>query len=110
LRGLSISDIRKVPNPEPALMTMKPTELQKHNALKIVNKMKKAATPDRFGGTAAAVTDRREQRRLDQAAGLVPFAVKLNRELVAQVNALAQARKAPVNAVVAELLQAALKK
>jgi hypothetical protein len=91
-------------------MTMKPSELQKHNALKIVNKMKKAATPDRFGSTAAAVPDRREQRRLDQAAGLIPFAVKLNRDLVAQVQALAQQRKVAVNEVVAELLQAALKK
>ncbi|MEY4598584.1 MAG: hypothetical protein RLZZ445_1381 [Pseudomonadota bacterium] len=91
-------------------MTMKPTELQKYNALKIVNKMKKAATPGRFGGTADVVPDRREQRRLDQAAGLIPFAVKLNRDLVAQVNVLAQERKVPVNDVVAELLQAALKK
>lgn len=91
-------------------MTMKPTELQKYNALKIVNKMKKTATPDRFGGTAAALPDRREQRRLDQAAGLIPFAVKLNRDLVAQLNTLAQERKVPVGEVVAELLQAALKK
>jgi hypothetical protein len=89
-------------------MTMKPSELQKYNALKLVNKMKKAATPDRFGGTA--VPDRREQRRLDQAAGLIPFAVKLNSNLVAQVNALAQERGMAVNEVVAELLQAALKK
>jgi hypothetical protein len=91
-------------------MTMKPTELQKHNALKIVNKMKKAGTPDRFGGTANAVPDRREQRRLDQAAGLIPFAVKLNRDLVAQINALAQQRNSAVSEVVAELLQSALKK
>ncbi len=89
-------------------MTMKPSELQKYSALKIVNKMKKAATPDRFGSTA--VLDRREQRRLDQAAGLIPFAVKLNSDLVAQVNALAQQRKVAVNEIVAELLQAALKK
>jgi hypothetical protein len=91
-------------------MTMKPTELQKLNALKIVNKMKKAGTPDRFGGTANAVPDRREQRRLDQAAGLIPFAVKLNRDLVAQINALAQQRNSAVSEVVAELLQSALKK
>ena len=44
------------------------------------------------------------------SAGLIPFAVKLNRDLVAQVNALAAERKLPVNEVVAELLQAALKK
>jgi hypothetical protein len=91
-------------------MTMKPTELQKHNALKIVNKMKKAATPDRFGGTAAAVPDRREQRRLDQAAGLIPFAVKLNRELVAQIHALATERKTGINETVAELLRKGLGK
>ena len=91
-------------------MTMKPTELQKYNALKIVNKMKKAATPDRFGGTAAAVPDRREQRRLDQAAGLIPFAVKLNRELVAQIHALAAERKTAVNETVAELLRKGLGK
>jgi hypothetical protein len=36
--------------------------------------------------------------------------VKLNRDLVAQVNALAQQRNAAVNEVVAELLQSALKK
>ena len=89
-------------------MTMNPSELQKYNALKIVNKMKKAATPDRFGGTVAP--DRREQRRLDQAAGLIPFAVKLNRDLVAQVNALAQERKAAVSDIVAELLRKGLEK
>lgn len=91
-------------------MTMKPTELQKYNALKIVNKMKKAATPDRFGGTAAAVPDRREQRRLDQAAGLIPFAVKVNRELVAQIHALAAERKTGINETVAELLRKGLGK
>lgn len=91
-------------------MTMKPTELQKYHALKIVNKMKKAATPDRFGGTAAAVPDRREQRRLDQAAGLIPFAVKLNRELVAQIHALAAERKTGINETVAELLRKGLGK
>jgi hypothetical protein len=91
-------------------MTMKPTELQKYNALKIVNKMKKAATPDRFGGTASAVPDRREQRRLDQAAGLIPFAVKLNRELVAQIHVLAAERKTGINETVAELLRKGLGK
>ena len=89
-------------------MTMKPTELQKYHALKMVNKMKKAATPDRFGGSAVVATDRREQRRLDQAAGLIPFAVKLNRDLVAQIHALAAERKTGVNEIVDELLRGAL--
>ncbi len=91
-------------------MTMKPTELQKHNALKIVNKMKKSATPGRFGGTAAAVPDRREQRRLDQAAGLVPFAVKLSGNMVKQIHALAQERQTGINETVAELLRKGLGK
>lgn len=89
-------------------MAMKPAELQKYNALKLVNKMKKSATPDRFGGTAAAVPDRREQRRLDQAAGLIPFAVKLNRDLVDQVRARAGERNTDINETVAELLRKGL--
>lgn len=91
-------------------MAMKPAELQKYNALKLVNKMKKGATPDRFGGTVAALPDRREQRRLDQAAGLIPFAVKLNSDLVAQVHALAEQRKAGVSETVADLLRKGLEK
>lgn len=46
-------------------MAMKPAELQKFNALKLVNKMKKGASPGRFGATAGTTPDRREQRRLD---------------------------------------------
>lgn len=86
-----------------------PAELQKLNAMKLVNRMKKASGSGRPGAVAAPV-DRREQRRIDQAAGLVPFAVKLNSELVRQIHALAAERKCGVNDVVAELLQAALKK
>lgn len=90
-------------------MAMKPAELQKLNAMKLVNQMKNAGGHGRPGGTVAPI-DRREQRRLDQAAGLVPFAVKLNSDLVAQIHALATGRKTGVNEIVAELLQKALKK
>jgi hypothetical protein len=92
-------------------MAMKPAELQKLNALKLVNQMKQAnaGAHGRPGGTIAP-TDRRGQRRLDQAAGLVPFAVKIHGDLVKQVNALARERKTGVNEVVTELLQQALKK
>jgi hypothetical protein len=90
-------------------MAMKPAELQKYNAMKLVNQMKNAGTHGHPGGTVKAL-DRREQRRLDQAAGLVPFAVKLNGELIKQIHALAAERKSGVNEVVAELLQKALKK
>ncbi len=90
-------------------MTMKPTDLQKYNAMKLVNRMKNGDGPGRPGGAARPV-DRREQRRLDQAAGLVPFAVKLNEELLKQIQALAVERKAGINEIVAELLEKALKK
>jgi hypothetical protein len=88
---------------------MTPAELQKYNAMKLVNQMKNAGTHGHPGGTVKSI-DRREQRRIDQAAGLVPFAVKLNGELIKQVHALATERKTGVNEIVAELLQKALKK
>jgi hypothetical protein len=88
---------------------MTPSELQKYNAMKLVNQMKNTGTHGHPGGTVKPV-DRREQRRLDQAAGLVPFAVKLNGELIKQIHALATERKTGVNELVAELLQKALKK
>ena len=86
-------------------MAMKPTELQKYNALKLVNKMKSATTPGRFGAAAGVAPDRREQRRLDQARGLVPFAVKLEGGLVKRIHALAQERGVPLNELVADLLR-----
>lgn len=90
-------------------MALTPAELQKLNAMKLVNRMKNAGAPGRPGATVKPV-DRREQRRLDQAAGLVPFAVKLKGELISQIHALAADRKTGVNETVAELLQKALKK
>ena len=47
-------------------------DLQKNQALKLAGQLKQSGTPDRFG-TASQLPDRREQRKLDQAAGLVPF-------------------------------------
>lgn len=87
---------------------MKRTDLEKNKALKVNAEMKHAGTPARFGKAAGAVPDRREQRKLDQAQGLVPFAVKLNGELVQQIQALAQARQVGLNEVVAELLKKGL--
>jgi hypothetical protein len=46
----------------------------------------------------------------DRAQGLVPFAVKLNGELVKKLHAIAQQRQAPLDAVVAELLERSLEK
>ena len=42
-------------------------DLQKNQALKLAGQLKQAATPDRFGAASQA-PDRREQRKLDQAA------------------------------------------
>ena len=88
-------------------MSMKKTDLVKHLAKKLDGRMKSAAIPDRFGTGAATVVDKREQRRLDAAAGLVPFACKLPAELVKQLNERA-AGSAAVNEFVAAALRKAL--
>lgn len=85
---------------------MKRTDLEKNLGLKIKGKINQAGVPGRFGGEA--VVDRREQRKLDQAQGLVPFAVKLDGELVKQIQALAQERGVGLNELVGELLSKGL--
>ena len=87
---------------------MKKADLEKIKGSNISDRMKHAATPGRFGKDAAVVLGRREQRKLDQAQGLVPFAVKLNGELVKRIHALAQERHAGLNEVVDELLKKGL--
>lgn len=88
---------------------MKRTDLAKLKLLKINGKMNQAGTPARFGKEAGVAVDRREQRKLDQALDLVPFAVKLKHDLVNQLRALAQERQIGLNEVVAELLKKGLK-
>ena len=87
---------------------MKKTDLEKNKGMKINSKMKQAGSPARFGKEAAVALDRREQRKLDQALGLVPFAVKLDGDLVRRIQALARERQAGLNEVVAELLKKGL--
>ncbi|NMM26728.1 MAG: hypothetical protein HHJ12_05410 [Glaciimonas sp.] len=87
---------------------MKKSGLEKQKAMKLTGKMKQAGTSPAFGQDAAVALDRRDQRKLDQALGLVPFAVKLHSDLVAQLQAVAQARGMGMNEVVAELLAKAL--
>ena len=87
---------------------MKKTDLEKNKGLKINSSVNRFGTPGRFGKDAGRVFDRREQRKLDQALGLVPFAVKLDADLVKQVQALAQARQTGLNEVVGELLKKGL--
>ena len=91
-------------------MSMKKTDLTKHLAKKLDGRMKAAGVPDRFAQGAADATDKREQRRLDSAAGLVPFACKLPGELVKRLHEKAAAQEGGVNALVAQVLQKALGK
>lgn len=87
---------------------MKKSDLEKQKAMKLAGKMKQAGANPAFGQQGAAVLDRREQRKHDQALGLVPFAVKLHGDLVAQLQAIAQSRTMAMSDVVAELLTKAL--
>ncbi|MDN0075339.1 hypothetical protein QU481_10600 [Crenobacter sp. SG2303] len=87
---------------------MKRTDLEKNKGLKINGQMKNKAVPARFGQDAGSVLDKREQRKLDQALGLMPFAVKLNSELVGQLQALATERQISMNDLVAELIKKGL--
>ena len=64
--------------------------------------------PGRFGAHAAALPDRKAQRKLDAAAGLVPFACKLPAELAATLRERAAAHEGGINGLVAELLQRGL--
>ena len=82
---------------------MKKTGMAKSDAKKLMGKMA-APGASAFGGSDAAAIDRREQRKRDQAAGLVPFAVKLNGDLVQQLQTLAKERELDLNQLVAELL------
>jgi hypothetical protein len=89
-------------------MSAKKFDLAKSLGLKIAGRMSAAGIPDRFGG--AEQVDRREQRRRDAAAGLVPFACKLPGELTRELQQLAPSHEGGINGLVAELLAQALKK
>ncbi|EHK65636.1 hypothetical protein [Achromobacter arsenitoxydans] len=82
-------------------------DLQKNQALKLAGQLKQAATPDRFGAASQA-PDRREQRKLDQAAGLVPFPLKLSQAQADKLRAAAAERGVSTNDIVAEALGKAL--
>jgi uncharacterized protein with von Willebrand factor type A (vWA) domain len=82
---------------------VKKTDLAKNDAKKLMGKMTGPGA-SQFGNTAAPAIDKREQRKRDQALGLVPFAVKLNSELVQQLQALAAEKGLDMNATVAEVL------
>ncbi|RZL00150.1 MAG: hypothetical protein EOP36_16755 [Rubrivivax sp.] len=87
---------------------MKKTDLEKNKASKIMGQMRQAPQPGRFGSAAAAVPDRREQRKIDQANNLVPFAVKLNADLVKQLQAQAEQEGLPLPELVDRVIRAGL--
>ena len=86
---------------------MKKTGMAKSDAKKLMGKMTAPGAAG-FGNGDTAPVDRREQRKLDQALGLVPFAVKLNGDLVQQLQALARERAVDLNELVAEVLNKGL--
>lgn len=88
-------------------MSWKKTDLERLKAASITDQLRKSRAPSRYGRESAIVS-RRERRELARAQGLVPFAVKLNGELVRRLHARARERKAPLNDVVAELLEKGL--
>jgi hypothetical protein len=88
---------------------LKRAELAKNKGKKIDSQLSQTRTAGRFGQGAAAVLDRREQRKRDQALGLVPFAIKLDGDLVKHLHALAQERSTGLNELTAELLKKGLK-
>jgi hypothetical protein len=86
---------------------MKLTDLHKNKGIKINSGIKPYGTTGK-PAEAAAPLDRREQRKLDQARGLVPFACKLNGDLLKQLQAIAGERKVEMGELVGELLATAL--
>lgn len=91
-------------------MTQKKFDLAKNLALKLNNQLKAGGVPGRFGQEATAPVDKREQRRRDAAAGLVPFACKLPSELAQQLSERAVAHEGGMTGLLVELLGNALKK
>ena len=82
---------------------MKKTDLAKSDAKKLMGKMSSPGAAG-FGNANTPVVDKREQRKRDQALGLVPFAVKINGDLVKQLQTLATERGQDMNVLVADLL------
>lgn len=82
---------------------MKKTGMAKSDAKKLMGQMLAPGAAG-FGNTDTPQVDKREQRRRDQALGLIPFAVKLNSDLVAQLQALAKERGIELNEVVADVI------
>jgi hypothetical protein len=90
-------------------MSMKKSDLDKLLGKKVGGQMKVAGASGRFGQGSGDVVDRREQRRIDAAAGLVPFACKLPADLADTLREKSAGHVDGLNGLVAELLKKALK-
>ncbi|NML31979.1 hypothetical protein [Paraburkholderia antibiotica] len=90
-------------------MAMKKTDLEKNKALKLNNAMKQAGVPRGAKGAAdEPKVDRREQRKLDQAQGLVAFACKLNGDLVNELKTRATTHPDGLNGLLDEVIRRGL--
>jgi hypothetical protein len=89
-------------------MSMKKSDLDKLLAKKLGGQMKSAGVPGRFAQSSSDAPDRREQRRRDAAAGLVPFACKLPGDLAATLRERSAAHAGGINGLVEELLRKGL--
>jgi len=87
---------------------MKNTDLEKLKGKKIVGGGFGSA--DRYGKGSAEPNDKREQRERDREAGLIPFACKLQGELVREIHAAAQKKGVGLNEIAAELIRKGLDK
>lgn len=89
-------------------MTLRKTDLAKNLGKKIEGQRRASSIPGRFADESARLPDRRQQRRIDAAAGLVPFACKLPADLVDQLRERSLEHPAGLNSMMAELLYKAL--
>jgi hypothetical protein len=85
-------------------VTVKKTDLAKKLGKKINNRLSNSGAVSPFKSTEPVI-DKKEQRRRDQALGLIPFAVKINEDIVKQIQDIAAERKIGINELVAELLK-----
>ncbi len=82
--------------------------MEKLKGMKIASGVNQGGARKSFGQAVPAEISRREQRKLDAAQGLIPFAVKLNGELVKRLQTLAQERNTGLTEIVTELLKKGL--
>jgi hypothetical protein len=89
-------------------MAMKKPDLEKNKALKLGNAMKQAASSRGKAVATEPKVDRSEQRKLDQAQGLVAFACKLNSELVEELKTRAATHPDGLNGLLDEVIRRGL--